>query len=262
MRQLKTAGLAATVALALGAMAHASTAQAVTMFSKTVPRLTGPANAAPASSTTTGTTTTTTTTPTPQNTTNVDLRAQQNQQAVAGTFASGSTSALGPLAGSSTLVSGPFGSGTTSGAGATGTTGTTGNAAGGALGAPTIVGFAALGTSTNGGLVVAPITALPSDLTAGSAIANTTLASATPTFTNADIAGASLAQNGIVVTERADSRSFDRAVDMVKRDRLRAGRNGQLVYSVAPRTNVDRTWQMPDDGPGPSLTGSNSTLTR
>ena len=22
------------------------------------------------------------------------------------------------------------------------------------------------------------------------------------------------------------------------------------------------TWQMPDDGPGPSLTGSNSTLTR
>jgi hypothetical protein len=40
------------------------------------------------------------------------------------------------------------------------------------------------------------------------------------------------------------------------------GRNGQLLYSVAPRTNVDRSWQMPDDGPSPALTGSNSTLTR
>jgi hypothetical protein len=233
------------------------------MFSKTVPRLTSPATAAPASSTSTGTTTTTTTS-TPQNTTNVDVRAQQNQEAVSGTFASGSTSALGPLAGTSTVVGGPFGTGTTSGASATGTTATTtGTTTAGALGAPTIVGFGALGTSPNGGLVVAPITAIPSDVTTGSAMANTTLASSTPTFTNADIVGASLAQNGIAVTERTgDPRSFDRAVDMVKRDRLRAGRNGQLVYSVAPRTNVDRTWQMPDDGPGPSLTGSNSTLTR
>ncbi len=31
------------------------------------------------------------------------------------------------------------------------------------------------------------------------------------------------------------------------RTRAKVSRGGQLMYSVAPRTNVDRTWQMPDD---------------
>ena len=81
-------------------------------------------------------------------------------------------------------------------------------------------------------------------------------ASTTPTFTNADIyANAALAQNGIVVAEaQANGANVDRAIAQVSRDRKRIGRNGQLLYSIAPRTNVDRTAQMPDDGIPPSLT--------
>jgi hypothetical protein len=51
------------------------------------------------------------------------------------------------------------------------------------------------------------------------------------------------------------SRSLDRAIKQAERDRKRIGRNGQLLQSIAPRTNVDRTDQMPDDGPTPALTG-------
>jgi hypothetical protein len=67
----------------------------------------------------------------------------------------------------------------------------------------------------------------------------------------------------VVAMETApDSRSFDRAVNVVKRDRQRVGRNGQLLQSIAPRTNADRSREMPDDGPSPTLSGSNSALTR
>ncbi len=43
---------------------------------------------------------------------------------------------------------------------------------------------------------------------------------------------------------------------------MKIGRNGQLLQSIAPRTNVNRTNQMPDDGPSPTLTGTDSALTR
>ncbi len=51
------------------------------------------------------------------------------------------------------------------------------------------------------------------------------------------------------------SRTLDRAIKQAERDRKKIGRNGQLLRSIAPRTNVDRTEQMPDDGPTPALTG-------
>jgi hypothetical protein len=59
-----------------------------------------------------------------------------------------------------------------------------------------------------------------------------------------------------------NSQSFDRAVNVVKRDRQRVGRNGQLLQSIAPRTDADRSREMPDDGPSPTLSGTNSALTR
>jgi hypothetical protein len=58
-----------------------------------------------------------------------------------------------------------------------------------------------------------------------------------------------------------NSQSFDRAVNTVKRDRQRIGRNGQLLQSIAPRTDADRSHEMPDDPPSPALTGSSSALT-
>jgi hypothetical protein len=53
---------------------------------------------------------------------------------------------------------------------------------------------------------------------------------------------------------------LDRAIKQTERDRKKIGRNGQLLQTIAPRTNVDRSDQMPDDGPTPALTGSSSTL--
>lgn len=266
MRHLQTAGLAAAVALALGAVAHAATTGGTVFlsqrgnFTMTSPRIPGPANAA--ATTTTNNTTTTNTTQTPQNTTTVDQRAEANRQAVSSTFASGSQSSLGPVAGTATVATGPFGAGTTSGTGvtgtATGTTTTTGTPTTGVTTGGGVAAFGNVGTS-----VGVPIFANPADLTTGLAPVSVA-ANTTPTFTNADIlAGASIAQNGIAVTEsQFNAANVDRAIAQVSRDRKRIGRNGQLLYSIAPRTNVDRTAQMPDDPLPPALTGSNSTLTR
>jgi hypothetical protein len=79
--------------------------------------------------------------------------------------------------------------------------------------------------------------------------------------TNDVLAGAALAPDATV--NAANGASVDRAINQVSRDRKRVGRNGQLLYSIAPRSNgVDRSREMPDDAPSPALTGSNSTLTR
>jgi hypothetical protein len=107
-----------------------------------------------------------------------------------------------------------------------------------------------------------PIYANPSDTTLGIASPNAPTTTALAS-TDAVYGNASIAAQGIAVTEaQANGVNVDRAINQVSRDRKRIGRNGQLLYSIAPRTNVDRSAQMPDDGPSPALTGSNSTLTR
>ena len=59
-----------------------------------------------------------------------------------------------------------------------------------------------------------------------------------------------------VVTDTARAgASIDRVVRQAQRDRSKIGRNGQLLHSIAPRTKVDRSNEMPDDGPSPALTG-------
>ena len=66
-----------------------------------------------------------------------------------------------------------------------------------------------------------------------------------------------------VATETArSSQSLDKAIKQAERDRKKIGRNGQLLQSIAPRTSVDRSDQMPDDGPSPALSGSASALNR
>ena len=58
-------------------------------------------------------------------------------------------------------------------------------------------------------------------------------------------AGAAIDQGGVAnnvvaanVEAARNSQSFDRAVNVVKRDRQRVGRNGQLLQSIAPHTNA------------------------
>jgi hypothetical protein len=287
MQLSHTARLAAAVALACATMAHgatavkAATATASTRsasgttasaatapvlvnsngtFTRSSTAIQSPAAPAPAPSTNT----TPTPTPTaPTNTTTVDLRDQATRNAVAGTHASGSTSALGPFA-NGTVANSTAGTGTTSGAGATGTgsstggtttTTTTGNGAFGTIGGASVIGGGAVVGSN--GVIVVPA-GNPSDVTilppnSGTVLAQG-LAASDVNAGSVLIADANApAMNGV---------SVDRAINQVSRDRKRVGRNGQLLYSVAPRTNVDRSWQMPDDGPSPALTGSNSTLTR
>jgi len=79
------------------------------------------------------------------------------------------------------------------------------------------------------------------------------------------ITDAQLQYNGTLgATVAADSarssQNLDRAIREVEKDRKKIGRNGQLLKTIAPRTNVDRTHEMPDDGPSPALSGTASAL--
>lgn len=58
------------------------------------------------------------------------------------------------------------------------------------------------------------------------------------------------------------SASLDRVIKEAEKDRRKIGRHGQLLNSIAPRTNVDRSDEMPDDGPTPALSGLSNSLIR
>ena len=249
MRHLSSASLAAAIALAFatGAGAAATTAgkpgianiNSAGTFVGSAPRIPGGQSAAASSGAGTGTSTSTTATP-PSNTTSVDVRNQQTMDAVAVTHASGSTSSLGPLAGASSV------NGTTTGTGTT-----TGNGTGTTVGSTGVLPFA-----------VAPFGT--ADVTSSGPLA----ASTPPTLASngvfaSDVYGMPVLSANVVTAEPgANDASVNRAIRQVQRDRARIGRNGQLLYSIAPRTNVDRSNEMPDDGPSPALSGYNSALAR
>ena len=75
---------------------------------------------------------------------------------------------------------------------------------------------------------------------------------ANPTITGVDLgyAGAAIAPQVGVATSATATTPAERK-ELRKRQNL--PRNGQLLYSIAPRTNVDRTRQMPDDPISPAL---------
>ena len=58
------------------------------------------------------------------------------------------------------------------------------------------------------------------------------------------------------------SASLNRVIRQAENDRRKIGRNGQLLHSIAPRTNVDRSGEMPDDAPTPALSGLSNSLIR
>lgn len=124
------------------------------------------------------------------------------------------------------------------------------------------------GTSTTGGVInngtdvtgttgtSAPLTTLGNPLIFNGAVtsdlAADNVAAMQPDQSNAVAIGndASLAAD----TARS-SANLDRVIKSAERDRKKIGRNGQLLHSIAPRTNVDRSKEMPDDGPTPALKG-------
>jgi hypothetical protein len=184
------------------------------------------------------------------------VRNQQTLDAVAANHAPGSTSSLGPLAGA------PGVNGLTPGT-------TSGFAIGTTAGTATTTGA---GTTTGTGTTVGTMGVLPfavapfgtPDVTSSATVASAT----TPTLASngvfaSDVYGTPVLSANVVTTEQAaNDATVNRAIRQVSRDRARIGRNGQLLYSIAPRTHVDRRNEMPDDGPSPSLSGYNSALVR
>ena len=182
----------------------------------------------------------------PTNTTKSDQRAAATDQAVrperssANTSASQIRAATGTTAGTSTGA-GASGSGSTTATGGTATGGTTtGVVVGSSLGFP-----GSVGTIVNSG---EPVVDMNGNIVASNAAyavspaATTEVTNAAPQYIAADVAFADNTMNQVIGN--------------AKRDRHRVGRNGQLLYSIAPRTNVDRSREMPDDGPSPALTGA------
>ena len=146
------------------------------------------------------------------------------------------------------------------------TTTTSGNGSSGASGTTTASNTSTTGTNTtstlatNGAIVTTRgviTTGIITDnaLVAGGMNVNgelignpATAATELAGTTNFGIAESEVAQVGV-----ATSAATDPAVRRELRKRQNLKRNGQLLYSIAPRTNVDRTWQTPDDGPTPAL---------
>jgi len=181
----------------------------------------------------------------PTNTTKTDQRAAATDQAVqpqrssANTSASQLRSATGTAAGTSTGT-GASGSGSTTTTGGT-TTGatTTGVVVGSSLGFP-----GSVGTIVNSGEPVVDMNGNIVGSNAAYALSPAVgqeVTTAPPQYVGAEVA---LADN-----------TMNQVIGNAKRDRHRVGRNGQLLYSIAPRTNVDRSREVPDDGPSPALTG-------
>ena len=196
----------------------------------------------------------------PTNTTKTDQRAAATDQAVQPERSSANTSAsqirTATTAQPAATVS-PTSGTTTSGGSATGTTGGTttggttngGTTATGGTATGTVVGSSlgfpgSVGTIVNSGE--------PTVDANGNIVASNAAYAVTPAATQVVTTSAPVYSSAEVAF--ADN-TMNQVIGEAKRDRRRVGRNGQLLYSIAPRTNVDRSKEVPDDGPSPALTG-------
>ena len=175
-----------------------------------------------------------------------------------GTSSTGTTSTNTSGSGTSsttTTTNSSSGSGATStttsssGTGATGTTGTTGTGTGTGAGNETTT-TATSGTGTETG------TGTPATNTAVIPVPSGSLGYFAGGIAAPDLAfpdygaqpagnGAVIVNNNNVVPQRTATPNLDRAVSDYSR-RARSSRE-QSMWSTSPRTNNDRTWQMPDD---------------
>jgi hypothetical protein len=155
---------------------------------------------------------------------------------------------------SSAAATNPAAGGTTTSAGST----TTGNST---TGAPGVDSTGAIATSVNGSMhpVIVDGGVFGVNPSVGERIDNGSVNANVATYAGAQVG--QLAGAAVDVQDTRNSQSFDRAVNTVRKDRQRIGRNGQLLQSIAPRTGADRSNEMPNDPPSPALTGSSSALT-
>ena len=78
-----------------------------------------------------------------------------------------------------------------------------------------------------------------------------------------NVSGGAQAQPGTALADvQRSSVSLDRVIKSAEKDRKKIGKNGQLLNTIAPRTNADRSNEMPDDGPTPALSGLANSLRR
>jgi len=198
------------------------------------------------------------------------------------------TATTAPAAKPSTGSTSATGNGSTSGTGATGTTSTASTTSTTTLGNPTVL------TNSDGSKTS---TTLNSDgtrtivTTKGDGTTTTTVLPENlinPSIVNGTIGGVTVdgerllderdrelqidrnavsmdlrAQPGTALADvQRSSVSLDRVIKSAEKDRKKIGRNGQLLNSITPRTNVDRSAEMPDDGPTPALSGLSNGLLR
>lgn len=238
------------------APARTSSAPAATTTSTPMNMTTASSGSQPTTTRGSGSTGTTGTATPPNNNTgnSVDLRFQQTLQATQSQRASAGTAASqfaqaneqGPLTsapGTTTTSTGVSGSTTGTGTTTGTTTGNEGNVTT-AVGTGGFIG--AVGTIVNPGEPVFDANGNVVGASTGFTTNTTTTTAYAPALQSNGIANAD-----IVVADN----TMNQVIGTAKRDRHRIGRNGQLLYSIAPRTNVDRSAEVPDDGPTPALTG-------
>jgi hypothetical protein len=182
------------------------------------------------------------------NTSTTDVRNQQNLQATEGTRTSGTTSAS--ATGTTTTTAGASSTGTTTtgvrpigassvnstGATSTGTTGT-------ATGTQT--------TTTNAGTNFGMLNTV-----VGGGLAESDRVVDENAPANGQGSGATVGTAGSTALDmQRSAASLDKVIQSAKSERRKIGKNGQLLYSIAPRTNADRSQEVPDDGPTPALKG-------
>jgi len=252
------AALAVTGAMAAGKAATVSTSG---MFARPAAFSNGvvvttaaqapiPVAGAPSSGgTTTGTTSGTSTTPTPGSnpataTAVISTQGTRSSATASGTPTPGQTSGVsqagtstgdaftGTSRGEAPAVGSLAASGVTTNTNETGIN--TALASNGPLGFPVVVDNA---------MVAAGGVALNGERFANPAVTTT---ETTTTFTSADI----VPQVGVATSATATT---DPLVRRELQKRRSVKRNSQLLYSIAPRTNADRAWQMPDDPISPAL---------
>ena len=191
--------------------------------------------------------------------------------AMTATTKSPAITSAAPSATASTSTSGGSSSGTstdTSTGTSTGTS-TDGVTAGGTTSNTTAAGGTATATPTAfrngraGGVIILNNGTLEGVDANGERVGGQVVAEGTSGLSpNASASGLSpnaLAETDVVVTQSGSSVIVPE-LSAVERKELRKrhnlGKNQQLLNTVAPRTSVDRTGQMPDDPPTPALTGS------
>ena len=188
--------------------------------------------------------------------------------AMTATAKSPSLTAAAPTATASTSTSGGSSSGTSTDGTTTGTstgTSTDGTTTGGTTSTTAAAGGTATATPTvfanaraRGVIIIDNGLDANGERVGGQVVAEGT-SGLSPNASASGLSPNALAETDVIATQSGSSVIVPE-LSAVERKELRkrhnVGKNQQLLNTIAPRTSVDRTGQMPDDPPTPALTSS------